>query len=153
MPWINDNSYKLIDTEIAVKFAKKNNLSMNGDDFVANFFNEHILIRAYEERNYLHFDYYDLDNHRWARELQTEVLIENIPSLECRKELMSTYFDDDDVLSGKMMQRFSYTLTGIDNYMQDFLKGDFSKYNDILISLNENQKCKIDKFKVKFLKN
>lgn len=152
MAWINTDSYKLIETKAAILFAEKNNLRSNGEAFLANFFNEKVLIRIYEERTYLHVDYYDLINNRWARELQSEIITEKIPSLEMRKLLIASFDSDDDILEGNLMQRFYFILDTIDKYMQDFLNGELDKYKDILSKMEERQESRIEDFKEKFLK-
>lgn len=152
MTWINNDSYKLIGTEAATQFTEKNNLNSNGESFVANFFNGKVLIRIYEERKYLHADYYDLINNRWARELQSEIVTEQIPSLEKRKMLIASFNSDKDVLEGALMQRFYFIIHAIDAYMQDFINGELEKYDDILSGMEKRQESRIEDFKRKFLK-
>jgi hypothetical protein len=138
MSWINKDSYLLIKTDAGKSFAQKNSLHTAGDSLGAYFFNPHILIHIYEERTFLQADFFDLKHERWARELQEEAVLKNIPSLREIRQLYLSFSDndnDDDVLNDKAMDRFSLILHLIDTYMQDFLSGDFARYARLLTPL------------------
>jgi hypothetical protein len=153
MSWINTNSYLLIQTQTGKDFASRNNLRTNGDLNGANFFNEHILISVYEERDYLHADYYDLTNLRWCRELENHMIEhQQIPTGKAREIYEAAREQATDECLGKSsMAYFIYYLTMIEKYMQDFLKGDFSKYESLLTSLEGNHRLKIEEFRRKYV--
>jgi hypothetical protein len=152
MSWINKNSYLLIQTDAGKAFAGRNDLRTNGDLHGANFFNEHILINMYEERGYLHADYYDLKNLRWRRELENHMIEQKVIPQEKAKSMFDTAAMQaaDDCLDKSSMAYFLYYLMMIETYMQDFLKGEFSKYAKVMIPLEGNQLARIEAFNRKY---
>ncbi|MBT1700439.1 hypothetical protein KK083_26365 [Fulvivirgaceae bacterium PWU4] len=145
MSWINPDSGSLINTDDAISFAEKNHLASVGNSDGAYFTNGKILIHLYEEKSYLHADYYDLKNSRWQRELQTEIVELEIPNIEKRRELVASFASPGGVLSRSSMQRFRFILYAIDRFMQDFLSGDFTRYESFFKSLKGKQKEQIEK--------
>ena len=145
MSWINSDSQLLIKTDEAIAFANKNSLLTTREGSIAVFLNKNVFIKMYEERAYVHADYYDLKNLRWGRELQTDVVNKVIPSLEGRKKIYNRFSKEAGVLTGESMQRFRFLLFVIDNYMQDFLKGELNNYEKLLIPLSDSQKLEVIK--------
>jgi hypothetical protein len=143
MSWINQDSYLLIKTDAGQSFARDNNLFTAGDSMGAYFFNSNVLINIYEERTYLEADFYDLKNQRWARELQEEAVRQSISSRVEIRQLYLSFSDndnEDDVLHDKSMDRFNLILYLIETYMQDFIAGDFSRYEAVLTPLEGNHR-------------
>ena len=145
MSWINSKSGLLIRTEEAKSFQQKNDLFLSSSQEGAMFFNSKVLIKIYEERDYVHADYYALQAQLFGRELQGEILTVKLPVLDDRKKLFVRFSATEDVLSGSSMQRFRFLLYVIDVYMQDFLKGDLSKVSQYMQPFTDDQVAEIKK--------
>src|SRR5262245_49557405 len=119
--WINSDSYLLLKNAEAVSFAQTNDLKTFGNIEGAHFFNKSILIKIYEERQYLHADYYDLEKLRWGRELENSAVGEGIIPLEQAQLIYKESKEGayDDCLRLSSMARFFFYLKVIDTYMQD----------------------------------
>ena len=154
MSWINKDSYELIKTEDGKEFSLRNNLKSNGDLDGANFFNDNVLIKIYEERSFLHADYYDLKNFRWCRELENHLIETKIIPVESAQEIFSIAkrVAKPGCLKQSSMVNFIYYLKMIETHMQDFLNGNLYRYETFLKPLEDNHKLKITGFKRKFLK-
>jgi hypothetical protein len=63
-----------------------------------------------------------------------------MPSLSERKKLISGFDATKGVVSGGSMRNFRFILFAIENFMQDFLAGDFTNYNASLTPMDANQK-------------
>jgi hypothetical protein len=154
MPWINEKSFQLINTPEGRAFARTNNLQWNGYGGTANFFNQHIRIAIYEERSYLHADYYDLENLRWCRELKNHAIDQGFIRIESAKEIYqwATTAATADCLKVESMVYFCYYLKMIETHMKDFLAGDFERYEPVLQPLENRHKDDVAKFKKTFVR-
>lgn len=148
MSWVNANSNLLLQTDEAVSFSHRNDLMTKGNELGAHFYNQQILISIYEERGYLHADYYDLVNMRWKRELENACIGAEIIPLNEAKKIYDEASKESIVgpLKGESMIRFHFYLKMIDKYLQEFLAGRFVKYEKILEPLSEAHRIEIEKF-------
>lgn len=155
MSWINRNSYELINTPEGNEFALKNGLKRNGDVDGANFFNSNVLVKIYEERAYLHADYYDLVNLRWARGLENHAVAAKLISMDKARLLykIAEKQTRNDCLGEDSMTQFFYYLSIIETHMQDFIAGDFRRYDQFLVPLEGNHRVEIENFKRRFTLN
>ena len=152
--WINEKSFELINTPEGRDFARINNLKSNSYAGVANFFNKYVRIAIYEERGYLHADFYDLTNLRWCRELENHAINEGLIPHESAKEIYQSAkaAAKADCLEIDSMTRFLYYLKMTDLYMKDFLAGDFERYETVVKPLEGRHKEDVEKFKKTFVR-